>query len=426
MGLLSNFIKNFTGRLIYAVGQGSVTRRDIEVERQEQCAAIIDCNATHIARGKVLHVRLDGSGRIAKIERTSEYTKLFERPNPMMTRRDFMYVMAYQLQVANISVAWIKWEGNHPKEVWPICFLKAEICETVDGGFAISFTEFGGIHQTVRLEDCIVLRDKYDGVGYMGMDNGALKDALNMAANLDEGFLKATAVSNKVHGLFRQKNAMLATKSAEEAQKDFSARMSSAASGDGVIALDATEDYTPLNVNTWTATAAQMIQIYQRIYTYWRTPQEVVNNTASEQVMQNYYDSKIEPIWEGMSEAFTQALFTHNEQNYGSRMIVMGGAATGASMQTKLNIINAVKETGLLMVNEQRELLGYGPTEDGDVRLVSLNYIKSTDMSNYQVGKDEEEEQDETNEPEEGSEESEKEGDSDGTEGNGEEGQGDA
>ena len=42
----------------------------------------------------------------------------------------------------------------------------------------------------------------------------------------------------------------------------------------------------------------------------------------------------------------------------------------------------------MLTKNQYLELLGYPPTDDGDVAYVSLNYIKSTDMSRYQVGEE--------------------------------------
>ena len=151
--------------------------------------------------------------------------------------------------------------------------------------------------------------------------------------------------------------------------------------------LDANEDYTPLNVSAWAANASQMMQISGRLNTYWRTPQEVVLNTASEQTMQNYYDSIIEPRWEALGQALTTALFTRRELDVGNRILVYGGAATGASWQTKLQILTDTKETGELSKNERRALLGYSPVEGGDDHYVSLNYIRAQDMAQYQLGK---------------------------------------
>ena len=389
MGIFSRFIKPWKGRTAFINGPGTRTgARDIDIERQELCSAIIDCNATHVAKGQVLHVVQDKDGRVSTIKRSSEYTRLFLRPNSMMTRQDFLYSMTWQLQLTNLAIAWVKWDGNHPVEVWPLVYLDMEVREKIGGGYAVEFTEPDGLRQVVDMEDLIVLRRKYNGIGYTGQGNQAVKNSLEMVNSLDEGLKQAVQISNKIHGLLKQKKSMLSDTSTEAAQKSFIERMDKAAKNGGVVALDAMEEYQPLSVTAWTANAVQQKQITDRIYSYWRTPEEVVNNTASEQVMQNYYDSIVEPIWEEMAEAFTNALFTRKEQAFGSKILVTSGAATGASWSTKLSIVSNTKDLGLLTPNEYRELLGYAPVEDGDERLVSLNYIKSSDQSAYQTGVD--------------------------------------
>lgn len=389
MGIFSKFIGSLRGGTMYISGAGTRTGpRDIDIERSEICSAIVDCNATHIARAQVLHVVKDKDGRISSVKRSSEYTRLFQRPNDMMTRQDFLYSMAWQLQLTNLALAWIRWNGNHPVEIWPLIYLDMEVRERNDGGYAVAFTDFDGKSYVESLENLIVLRRKYNGVGYTGQGNDSVKTSLEMVNSLDEGMKQAVQISNKIHGLLKQKKSMLADESTKAAQTDFVARMQEAAKNGGVVALDAMEDYTPLNVSAWTANATQQKQITDRVYTFWRTPADVVNNTASEQVMQNYYDSIVEPAWDEMAEAFTAALFTRKEQAFGNSIVVTSGAATGASWNTKLMIVADTKDLGLLTVNEYRELLGYAPVENGDERLVSLNYVKASDQSKYQTGSD--------------------------------------
>lgn len=389
MGLISNFIKSLTSRSAYIPGYGSRSVvLNTDLHKDATCTAILDTNATHIARGQIVHVLRGQDGRIKEIRRNSIYTKLFARPNPMMTAQEFKYAMAWQAQVTNTAFAWIRWnERMQPIEIWPLVYLEFEIRKLVNKpGYVIVLRTPEGERLTVNMEDLVVLRRKYDGATYMSQGNDALDGSLLMMQEMYASLQKAMEVSNKVHGLFTQKSAMLATKSAEQAQKDFAKRVREAEESGGIVALDATESYTPLNVSTWAANAAQMKELEKRLYTFWRTPEDVVANTASEQTMMNYFDAIVEPFWEEMGEAFTRALFTGREQDFGNAIIVTSGAATGASWGTKLNIINSTKEVGLLTKNQYLELLGYPPIDDGDVSYVSLNYIKSTDMSRYQVG----------------------------------------
>lgn len=391
MGFLSNFIRSLAGRTMYLTGYGTRSVNvNTDVEQDATCEAILDTNATHISRGQIVHVLKDQEGRIKQIKRNSEYSKLFARPNPIMTAQEFKYAMAWQAQVTNTAFAWIRWDSRmHPVEIWPLVYLQFEIRELVNKkGYAVAVRTPEGTQVVANMEDLVVLRRKYDGATYAGRGNRALDGSLEMMQNMYASLRKAMEVSNQIHGLFTQKNAMLATKSAEQAQKDFAKRVKEAEGSGGIVALDATEAYTPLTVSTWAANAAQMKELEKRLYTFWRTPAEVVDNTASEQTMLNYFDAIVEPFWEEMGEAFTKALFTRREQDFGNAIMVTSGAATGASWGTKLNIINSTKEIGLLTKNQYLELLGYPPTEDGDVAYVSLNYIKSTDMSKYQVGDD--------------------------------------
>ena len=391
MGFLSNFIQGLTGRTSYLAGYGTRSAHiNANIGDDSTCAAILDTNATHIARGQVVHVLKDADGRIRQIKRNSDYTKLFMRPNPLMTAQEFKYAMAWQAQMTNTAFAWIRWDDRmRPVEIWPLVYLEFEIRQLVGRqGYAIALRTPEGERITVSMEDLVILRRKYDGATYAGGSNEALRGSIEVMQDMYSSLREAMRVSNKVHGLFTQKNAMLATKSAEQAQKDFAKRIKEAEDTGGIVALDATEQYTPLNVSTWAANAAQMKELEKRLYTYWRTPEDVVSNTASEQTMMNYFDAIVEPFWEEMGEAFTKALFTRREQDFGNAIMVTSAATTGASWATKLNIINSTKEIGLLTKNQYLELLGYPPVDDGDVAYVSLNYIKSTDMSKYQVGED--------------------------------------
>lgn len=387
MGIFSDFFGRLRATMVFINGGARSTQWNRSIREQDICTSILDCNASHTAKAQVLHVVMDKQGRVSKVKRDSAYTKLFQRPNSMMSGYDFLYAMSWQLDEKNTALAWIQWgSGMVPEAIWPISYTSFEFRKIRGGGYAVEFIDTDGDYHALPLEDMVVLRRHFDGSNIGGRSNSPVNETIEMVQSLDDGLKSAVEVSNKIHGLLKQKKAMLSQDAVKQSQSDFIDRMKSAATSGGVITLDATEEYTPLNVTAWAANAAQTKQISDRLFAYWRTPLEVVSNTASEQTMQNYYDSIIEPRWQAMSAAFTAALFSSGEQNTGNRILLFGGAATGASWATKLSIVTNTKEMGLLTVNEYRELLGYAPVEDGDERLVSLNYVKSSDQSKYQTG----------------------------------------
>ena len=388
MGFFSQFLKNLAQRTYYVVSGGSRSPRyPREAEAQEICRSIWDCTASHISKAQVLHIVLDDKGRVSKVKRNSPYTKLFERPNPMMSKQEFLYALAYQLESKNTALAWIDWDGANPRAVWPIAYSQFAVRGIVGGGWAIEFYDMDGRQHITALEDMVVLRRHFDGSGVAGLDNSPVSHTVELVSDLDDSLSSAAKFANKMHGILKQKRSMLAADDVKSGQEEFKDRMAAAAqNGGGVLVLDASEEYTPVVTNAWAATSTQMAMVYQRLYTYWRTPAEVVTCTANEQTMQSWLGGVIEPVWEQLSQAFTAALFTRKEQDFGNRILFSGSTATGASWTTKLAIVNDTKELGLFTQNEFRELLGWSPVEDGDVRMVSLNYIKNTDMSKYQLG----------------------------------------
>ena len=42
----------------------------------------------------------------------------------------------------------------------------------------------------------------------------------------------------------------------------------------------------------------------------------------------------------------------------------------------------------MLTINEGREILNLAPVEDGDIRIISLNYIDSSKANKYQTGEE--------------------------------------
>lgn len=391
MGFISNFIKGITGRVVAVLSAGSRSEPwNRAVGQQKTCAAIMDCTATHVAKGTVLHVVVDEAGRTKAVKRNSVYTKIFERPNPMMSGYDFLYALSWQLDEKNTALAWVDWDGGiTPKAIWPIYYGQWQLMQIVgEDALALQFTSGDGITRTVRLEDVIVLRQHYTGFGFSGGSNQPIIDAITMAEASDKGLMDAIAGANRIHGTVQLKNALLSQKSVDKNGETLEKRIDAAASGKGILVLDASEIFTPVNVNTWAASSAQMKDVQNNLYDYYRTPREVVNNTANEQTMQNWYEAKIEPRWLAMSKAFTEALFTRRERDVGNRIVVSGTAAVAASWATRMNILNYTKETGDLTTNERRELMGYPPVEGGDERQISLNYVKSKQQTEYQTGKE--------------------------------------
>ena len=99
-----------------------------------------------------------------------------------------------------------------------------------------------------------------------------------------------------------------------------------------------------------------------------------------------FYESVIEPIALQLSLEFTFKLLTERERGFGNKIIFTSNRLQYATLQTRATIGSTLYDRGIITINEYRELMYYEPIEDGDVRMVSLNYVKADDQSLYQTG----------------------------------------
>jgi HK97 family phage portal protein len=394
VGLLSNVF----GKVVYKLMNGYYGYRatsspwNKDAYEQETVRAIIDCIATHAAKGQAMHVILDKDGRIKEIKRNSTYAKMInQKPNPLMSGFDFKYRIISALETKTASAVFVKWkEGSKPiipEIMIPIDFDRYEILPIIGGGYAIQFNDFEGVQRQLNIEDVVFLRKFYTNNEVSGDGNAPIYNTLDMIKASDTGFIEALTVSNKVRGLYQHKKAMLDPDDVQKSQDDFAKRFEAAAAKGGIVGIDSMENYAPLNVTPYSANAAQMKAVRDNLYTYWRVNENIVKSQYSEQEGHAFAESVIEPHWQRLGEAFTNVCFSAGERDAGNRIIFTGGVLIGTTYATRVAIIRDTKEIGLLTINEQRELLGYDPVEGGDIRQVSLNFINADKQDEYQTGK---------------------------------------
>jgi HK97 family phage portal protein len=390
MGLLSKLFGSINIRYIF----GGVSARSAPFSReayeQEVVRAVIDCIATHAAKAEAMHVILDKDGRVKEIKRNSPYVKLLnQKPNPLMTGYDLKYKLITHVEANTTALCYVKWNGTMPEAMIPIPNSSFEILPIDGGGYAVRFSDDNGAQITLNIEDVVVLRKFFNSRDVGGDGNDPIYNTLDMMKASDEGLLEALSVSNKVRGLLKQKKAMLSSADVADSTNKFTERFQAAAEKGGIVGIDSMEEYTPLNVTPWAANALQMKEIRDNILRYWRISNAVLMSDYTESQWMAFYESVIEPRLIQMGQAFTNVCFTQRERDAGNRIIFNSSILLNTAMQTKVNILSASKEIGLFTKNEMREMFGYSPVEGGDEAQVSLNYVKATDQSKYQTGKEE-------------------------------------
>lgn len=392
IGILKNFLNSFKQRFVVYTGfsRAHSSPFNKNLYEQETVRAVIDCIATHAAKAEAMHVVVDDKGRIKEIKRNSEFVRLLnEQPNAIMSGFDLKYKVVTQLETHTTALCFVKWGKDlKPEYFIPIPYNSFEFIPVSDGKYAVAF-DYEGEKYNVYLHDMVVLRKFFNNYEVAGDGNDPIYSCLDMAKAANEGFIQALQVSNKVRGIHKQTKAMLSPEDVQKNTQKFVDSFNEAANKGGIIGLDASSEYIPIdNVSTWAANAAQMKDIRNNILAYWRTNESILTSNYNDTQWQAFYESVIEPILIKMGQAFTNVCFTPDERKEGNRIYFATDTLLHMSVQAKTTLLATAKELGLFTKNEFRAMFGYHPVEGGDEFQVSLNYVKGSDQSIYQIGKE--------------------------------------
>ena len=99
----------------------------------------------------------------------------------------------------------------------------------------------------------------------------------------------------------------------------------------------------------------------------------------------------VEPIAIQLSLEFTFKLFSERERGCGNKIVFTSNRLQYATLQTRATIGKDLFDRGIITINEYRDLMYMPQIDDGDIRMISLNYVKVDDQSLYQTGKAENE-----------------------------------
>ena len=99
-----------------------------------------------------------------------------------------------------------------------------------------------------------------------------------------------------------------------------------------------------------------------------------------------FYQTCLEDFIIEFEQAFSERLFTPREKEVGHRIKCYYSRVSYMDAAEKRELAQLARDTGLMTLNEIRELYGMSPIEGGDRRLQSLNYVNALEADKFQAG----------------------------------------
>lgn len=292
--------------------------------------------------------------------------RLLEEPNPYMTGQVMQEKLATQLCLNNNAFALIvRDDMGLPTGIYPILPQTAEALYSADGTLMLRMQLPNSKVFTFAYNDIIHLRQDYNEDDIFGTPiGGVLAPLLDVVSTTDQGIVNAIKNSSVVRWLLKFQNAIRPEDLKKQA-KDFADHFLATTSGTGVAAVDSKADAVQIDPKDYVPNAAQMDRTTQRIYALFNTNAKIVDSSRSEDEWNAYFDAEIEPVLKQLGGEYTRKLFTLRERGFGNKIVFEASSWDGASLGTKLNLMQMV-DRGALTPNEWRLAFNLAPVPGGD------------------------------------------------------------
>lgn len=166
---------------------------------------------------------------------------------------------------------------------------------------------------------------------------------------------------------------------AEKRRKDI--EMQLANSKYGIAYTDGTEHITQLNRSVDNNLMHQIEYLINLLYSQLGLTEEILNGTADEKAMNNYYNRTIEPIMAALCNEMTRKFLTKTARSQRQAIIYIQDPFRLTPVSQIAEIADKFTRNEILSSNEVRGIIGYKPVDDeraNQLRNKNLNEQKDT------------------------------------------------
>lgn len=342
----------------------------------------VDSIARHIAKLSGKHVinnskQPDTNSKINRL--------LQDRPNPFMSGYDFLYKVATQYFLYNNAFILVQKDSRgNLSGLYPLSPTNVEYVVDANNEVYLKFLFSNGDKVILHMNEVAVLRRHFNSNELLGDDNSAIMGALQLAQTQNEGMNEAIKNSAQIRGIVKYTQALSPSK-LKEAKDEFMNNYFTMANNGGVIPVDTSMEYQPLNVSDVQIDTSQIEVVKKKIYDYLGINESIVNGTYTEDGWQAFFESIIEPFSIQLALELSDKVFSEREKAFNNRIVFESSKLQYASNKSKTNVIKELLPLGVLTVNQALDLLNLPNVEDGDKRIQSLNYVDKDIINQYQM-----------------------------------------
>jgi hypothetical protein len=122
--------------------------------------------------------------------------------------------------------------------------------------------------------------------------------------------------------------------------------------------------------------AEQMKIIQTNVFNYFGVNEKILQNSASENEWNSFYEGEIEPFSLQLSLTMSNMMYTVKELAFNNQILWTANRMQFASNQTKLQFSTQMFDRGILTTNQVMDVWNMTHVEDGDKRYIRREYVE--------------------------------------------------
>lgn len=353
----------------------------------ETVSSIAHTVGTNIAKLSPQVIRKDAYGITIKNDRLSRLLAI--RPCPEMSTFDFLYRIGSDIVFTSnsFSIIFYNEDFTEVERIQPVTVRDHRMFEDENGNLFLRFIwDYDGKEYTVPYQFVIHIRSRFNKKRFLGTSPDAeLKSSTDLLEITYDGIKKVITSSASLRGYLKYNN-FIDDDELKKKVKEFQDAYMSAENEGGLAGLDNTMEFKEITQQPRQIPTTQVSFFRDNICRYYNTNEKILSGNFTEAEWNSWYEAVIEPIAIQLSLEFSFKLFSERQRGHGNKIVFTSNRLQYATLQTRATIGKDLFDRGAITINQYLELMYYPPIEGGDVRMISLNYVKVDDQTAYQTG----------------------------------------
>ncbi len=209
---------------------------------------------------------------------------------------------------------------------------------------------------------------------YFGTGNGALDSTLELIDIQRQG-IKGAAKNSSIYRFMATLSNFSKPEDLAKERERFTENNLRTDTGGGLLLFPSTyKDIKELDRKQYSVDADQQKVIESRVFNYFGVNEKILNNSATADDLDAFYEGAIEPFAIQLADVLTFMLFSDREQAAGNRVQFSADRLAYMSMQSKINLVMQMSDRGELLQNEARRILNLPDLPGGNKTIIRGEY----------------------------------------------------